>query len=474
MKLSELADKITNDFEVSKLCLDSRKCKENSVFFAINGSALNGEDFIDSAISNGARAIVVDCNSQVQVSENIELIKSENIQQILADYCERFYSNIPENIVAVTGTNGKTSVACFFAQIVAKLGKKSASLGTFGALLDGDYDKNINESGLTTPDVITLYETLSELKRKGVEYVCIEASSHGLVQGRLGNLKFKSAGFLNLTQDHLDYHHTMEEYFAAKELLFIDHLGSDGIAIFNTDIDEFKHLKKIKDNYIDYGRDNNNSIAITNITLTNFGLQIEINHNIIKTHLIGEFQAYNLACAIGLIFSVGFDLQSIVEACEGITSVRGRMEIIEIPRQGAKAVIDYAHTPDALDKAIMSLKPHTSGRIITVFGCGGDRDKTKRPLMGEVAEENSDIAILTDDNPRTENAKSIRADVKTACPNAIEIGGRKEAIIYGLKMLQEGDSLLVAGKGHEDYQVIGDKKIHFDDSEVIKEYLNSK
>lgn len=477
--LSILSDKNINDFEISRLCLDSRKCEENSIFFAIKGTQLNGEDYIDSAIEKGAKAIIIDESSNFPISEkkydNITFIKTPDIQQTLADICEEFYQNIPTNIVAVTGTNGKTSTACFFAMILKNLGYKSASLGTIGALIDGDFTQNIDESGLTTPDIITLYETLTELQKRNIEYICLEASSHGLEQNRLGNIKFSATAFLNLSQDHLDYHDTMENYLAAKALLFSNHSKQNIEAILNCDIAEYSQLQNIcTENNLDIKTYGNNStdLRIDNITPTNQGLEITINNNIIKTALIGEFQAYNLTCAIGLVNSLNIAaIEEIFNACNGIKSVRGRMEIYEIPQQNAKAVIDYAHTPDALEKAITSLKPHTSRRIITIFGCGGDRDKTKRPIMGKVAHDYSDIAIVTDDNPRNEDAAIIRKETIAECPDAIEIGDRKQAILKGLNMLQSGDSLLIAGKGHEDYQIIGNKKIHFDDLEVIKEYL---
>lgn len=472
MRLSEITlSDVKNDFEVSKLCLDSRKCEDNSVFFAVQGSHQNGENFIPMAIENGAKAIVVRQDYAQELSEEIELIKTYDVKKTLADLCQRFYTDIPENLCAVTGTNGKTSVACFVANIIAKLGEGSASIGTLGTLLDGDFDRRLGGSGLTTPDLITLYETLSELKQKNINYVCIETSSHGLQQGRVGNLLFKAAGFLNLTQDHLDYHKTMKEYLQAKSLLFTEHMQSDGIAVLNADISEFSILKPLCKSYIDFGRDAR-SLRIDSLNATDHGLEISINDNLIKTKLIGDFQGYNLACAIGLVKSLGFGVDEIVSICQNINSVRGRMEVFEIG--GAKAIVDYAHTPDALEKAIVSLKPHTTGRIITIFGCGGDRDKEKRPLMGEIACKYSDIAIITDDNPRTEEPDQIRLDIKKGCTETVEIGDRRKAIIYGLEQLQEGDSLLVAGKGHEDYQIIGDKKIHFSDAEVIKEYLETK
>ncbi len=472
MKLSKLIyQNIENDFDIAKLCLDSRKCVENSVFFAIKGTHQNGEDYISAAIKNGARAIIAENNFDLQ--KDIEFIKVDNIQKTLADYCEKIFTKLPKALIAVTGTNGKTSTACFVAKIANNLGIKSASIGTLGILLNGDINNNLYDSGLTTPDIITLYENLEKLHNEGISLACIEASSHGLSQGRLGNLKFKIAGFLNLSQDHLDYHNTMKEYFEAKKLLFRNHLETPSSGIFNSDIPEYNELYSEFKNSKSFG-ENSKDYKIENILPSRNGLGFKLNGKTIKTKVIGNFQAYNISCAIAMLHSIGYDFDNIIDACQNISAVRGRMEIISIPNKKAIAVVDYAHTPDALQKAIISLLKHLKGKVVVVFGCGGDRDKGKRKLMADVATKHANISIVTDDNPRTENANDIRKEIMKYCEGAIEIGDRKKAILKGLNLLEEGDGLLIAGKGHEDYQIIGTKKIHFDDREVVKNYLSEE
>lgn len=477
MNLSDLLYRMDNmitlnplSFEISKLCTDSRKAVENSVFFALKGEKFNAEEFATSAVMNGAKAIVVSKTFRTPI-KNITIIKTDNVQRVLNQSVEFFYKDkIPHNLYAVTGTNGKTSVANFTAQILEKFGKNSAAMGTLGTLLGGDFDRKFNDSGMTTPDIVSLFEDLRDLKNKNIEDVVMEASSHGLHQERLGFLKFKAAGFTNFTQDHLDYHKTMEEYFKAKMLLFKKHLTEDGVAVVNSDIPEFEKIKEYAGNILEYGR-NSRDLIIENIKLLETGSEIRLNYRgkseLVKTNLIGKFQASNLACAIGLLLSQNYDFSEIVSKAEGLNSVRGRMELIPMLNGKAKVVIDYAHTPDALEKAIHAVRAQTFGRVITLFGCGGDRDKTKRPLMGKISSELSDMVIVTDDNPRTENAASIRKEIIVACPDALEIADRAGAIKHGIQELKEGDCLLIAGKGHEDYQIIGMEKLHFSDREEV-------
>lgn len=456
------------DFEVAGLATDSRKVKENYIFFALKGENFNGEDFIPDSVRNGAKAIIT-----------TQSFPNTDLQTLVSKFCSIYFNDIPENYIAVTGTNGKTSTVNFIAQILNRLGKNSASVGTLGVLINGDFEKNICDTGMTSPDIITLYENLSTLKKQNINYVAIEASSHGLHQNRFGKLKFDICCFTNFTQDHLDYHKTFEEYFSAKKLLFTNFTKPGSVAVLNADISEYTKLKKTcEENNIkvfDYGN-NGKTLKILNSETENYGLKIYLEYAdevySITPKLYGAFQVENIACAILAVANYGFTISEVIKACNDLKPVKGRMEVINIPRKKASAAVDYAHTPDALEKAIKAAKKHSKNRIITIFGCGGDRDKTKRPLMGKIAIQNSDIVIVTDDNPRTENAEQIRKEILAQAKNAIEIADRKEAILHGLNILQEGDVLLVAGKGHEDYQIIGDKKIHFSDSEVIKNYEN--
>ncbi len=468
------------DFEISALISDSRKIIDNSIFFALKGQNFNGEDFIPDAIEKGAKAIIVSHNYIIDAKyKETSFIKIDDINKFIYRAVEVFYKDkIPQNIYGVTGTNGKTSVANFSANILAKMGVKSASIGTLGTLIDGDFEKISSDSGMTTPDILTLFENLKNLKDKNINEIIMEASSHGLFLQRLGFIKFLVAGFTNFSQDHLDFHKTMAEYFAAKMLIFTKHLSENGVAVVNSDINEFEEISKIctqnNKKIFSFGK-KSNDLTIKNILLNETGIELELQYKeiikTIKTNLIGGFQAYNLACAIALLINNNYNFSEICKASQNIKSVKGRMELIPIITRNAKAVIDYAHTPDALEKAINSCKLQTSGRLITIFGCGGDRDKTKRPLMGKISAELSDITIITDDNPRTENAQNIRAEIISACPNAIEIPNREEAIKKGLEMLKPSDCLLIAGKGHENYQIIGKEKYYFSDCEIVKKYI---
>jgi UDP-N-acetylmuramoyl-L-alanyl-D-glutamate--2,6-diaminopimelate ligase len=483
MKFLELTEglglNIAFDFEVKGIAIDSREVKEGFVFFALKGEKSDGVNFIESAIKNGAKAIFSHANSQKKFA-NVNFFTSPNIAYILNHICKVFYSPIPQNLLAVTGTNGKTSVANFTASLLTLLGSDTTSIGTLGTLLYGDFDKQLSYSGLTSPDIINLMKDLNGIKKQGIDFVAMEASSHGLHQHRLGGLLFKTAAFTNFTQDHLDYHGTMDKYFNAKMILFKEYMTSNGNAVLNADIPEYEKIKTIcedqKLNIISYGK-NGEDIKIKNINLDDKGLILDVDflgkNKIVETNLIGEFQAYNLACSMAMVASFGFEVDKICEKASLLKPVKGRMDVIFSKKHNAKVVIDYAHTPDALEKAISSLRKQTSGRLITIFGCGGDRDKTKRPLMGKIADEMSDIIIVTDDNPRTEKPEDIRKDIMVACKKALEVENRKKAIAHGISILREGDSILLAGKGHEDYQIIGKEKLPFDEFKIVKEILES-
>jgi UDP-N-acetylmuramoyl-L-alanyl-D-glutamate--2,6-diaminopimelate ligase len=463
----------------SSIVLDSRNVEKGSLFVAIKGEKLNGEDFIEAAIAKGAAAILLDKKSESKIVKNsaVEYIFADDVKQKLSRVCAEFYQPKPENLIAVTGTNGKTSIANFASEILYKMGVASASIGTLGVRIPG-VDNSIKES-LTTPDIVTFHKILSQIKSQKIDDVAFEASSHGLHQDRIGGVEIKVAGFTNLTQDHLDYHKTMEEYFHAKLLLFTKYLSKTGVAVVNAD-DEYgvriiAELKKQNIKTITYGKNSKDieliefipNIAGQIIKLNIFGKYFEI-----PTHLIGGFQSYNLLCTIGMLVALGYESEKIIAACANQNSVKGRMEIVAHTKNNSSIVIDYAHTPDALEKAILALQPHKQNRVITLFGCGGDRDKTKRPIMGAIAAKFSDLVIVTDDNPRTEDAKTIRSEIISACPNAIEVEGRRNAIERAISMLQPNDILLLAGKGHETYQIIGTEKNHFDESEIVNEVLS--
>jgi UDP-N-acetylmuramoyl-L-alanyl-D-glutamate--2,6-diaminopimelate ligase len=381
----------------------------------------------------------------------------------------QFYGAQPDNIVAVTGTNGKTSVADFVRQIFEMAKMISASLGTLG--LKSKMVKGVNN--MTTPDPVKLHALLSDLKAAGVDYLAMEASSHGLHQSRLDGVKPKVAAFTNLSQDHLDYHETMENYFGAKARLFTDILPEDGYAVINID-DEWG--QKISRREFTYGRHDDAALRLLSQKPKADGqdIQLQYQDEIYNIHLnlIGEFQSFNVMCAAGCCLMLGMDKQFVFESLSNLTGVSGRMELA-IGKNGKAAYIDYAHTPDALAKACEAIRPHVDGRLIVVFGAGGNRDRGKRPLMGQAACDNADIVIVTDDNPRDEEPLTIRNEICVACDKAQNIGGRAKAIEDAVKMMEKGDVLLIAGKGHEDGQTIGDETLPFNDLDKARNAMEA-
>lgn len=464
--LSKLHPDFTGtDREITSLTEDSRNVTKGTLFAAFKGTQADGHDFIPAALRKGAAAILAERTAK---TGEAALIVSSDPRKTFGEIAAKFYAPLPEIIAAVTGTNGKTSTAHFLRQIWHYLGQKSASIGTIGVCAE---EQIIIPESMTTPDTVRLFSTLSDLKKQGIDHVAMEASSHGLHQSRLAGLKVKAAGFTNLSRDHLDYHATMEEYFAAKALLFSDY--ATDAAVLNADIPEFAALQAIaakkKLRIIDYGK-KAGALKLESLTPLPSGLHLRVSGHDLKTHLLGLFQAENLLCAIGLAMGCGAELSAILAIVPKLTPVPGRMEKVG-EKNGASVIVDYAHTPDALEKLLAAAKPHATGDIILVFGCGGDRDKGKRPLMGAVAKKYAQQVIVTDDNPRTEDAASIRAAILAACPGATEIGDRRTAIHAAIGKVKSGDIVIIAGKGHETYQIIGATKHHFSDQETIREIL---
>ena len=391
----------------------------------------------------------------------------------MSELAAKIYAPQPEHIVAITGTNGKTSVAYYFKQIIESLGKKSASIGTLGVLAEGFPV----ESTLTTPSTEQLHKILQKLAQKNVNYVAIEASSHGLAQYRLDHVKLKAAAITNFSRDHLDYHHTLEEYFAAKMRLFTSVLPNDGTAVLNTDMAEYSDIAEIckqrGQKIISFGK-NSDDLRLVSIEQNQDYLLLKIgaygtDHEIKFEHIVGDFQAYNILCAIGLVIGCGFDLKQILPVISKLYSAPGRMQKIG----DANVFVDYAHKPEALEKTLQVLREGFFGKVIVVFGCGGDRDQGKRQIMGEIAKKYGDIVIVTDDNPRSEDPKSIRNAIMQTCDTAIEIGDREQAIKYAIEAIASpDDAVLIAGKGHETYQIVGAKTFEFDDCLVAEKYLN--
>lgn len=477
MKLSSLLD-VLPDIEISDINLDSRKVTPGSLFFAITGNVRKGSEFIPDAIEKGAVVVIGDeelHNVKVPYFNFKDIIKQlptledreYNIRDIIAYMASRFYNKKPKYITAVTGTNGKTSIASFCSQIFTKLGLKSATIGTLGVISD-DYSYDF---GTTTPDAIEFHKTLQKLAENGVEAITFEASSHGLDQHRVDYVNVISAGFTNLTQDHLDYHKDMNEYMLAKKRLFTEVLADDGTAIINADSDYYNELAQNNHKTLSYGK---NGQDIKLISYNNKEVIIKISDKKYRfgTNIVGDFQIMNILCAIGMVWSCGFDIDKIMKTIPSLTPPAGRLDFAGRTSEDAEIYVDYAHTPDALEKAIKALKPYTKNDLAVLFGCGGDRDKTKRPKMGKVADKYADIVYITDDNPRTEDAYTIRQEVLSGCPiKGQDAGDRASAIKMAVSNLKAGDILLIAGKGHEDYQIIGTTKHHFDDKEEVLKIL---
>jgi UDP-N-acetylmuramoyl-L-alanyl-D-glutamate--2,6-diaminopimelate ligase len=461
------------DPALSGLTADSRAVRAGMLFAALPGSAVHGAAFIPSALEQGAVAILTDATgaklaATMLADSETALVVAEDPRAALACAAALWFGGQPEVMVAVTGTNGKTSVATFTRQIWAALGHEAINIGTTG--IEGAWSA---PSSHTTPDAITLQKLLAAAAAGGVTHAAMEASSHGLDQRRLDGVRLRAAGFTNLTQDHLDYHGTMEAYFQAKTQLFTRLLPEEGVAVVNldgargSDVAELALERGLRVLTVGKGQGADLQIAATRPDATGQEVRYLWQGRAFQTRLalIGAFQAENVAVAAGLAIAAGDAPEAVLAVLPRLTGVRGRMQLAATRRNGAAVYVDYAHTPDAMETALQALRPHVMGRIIVVFGAGGDRDRGKRPLMGEAARKHADVLYVTDDNPRTEDPASIRAAVLAACPEAHEVGDRAEAILRAVDALLPGDALLIAGKGHESGQVIGTDVYPFDDVE---------
>ncbi len=473
-RLAALAAMGVLDREIAGLTADSRNVQPGFLFTAIPGTRVDGRQFIEDAVERGAVAIVgpeADAD-RLSLPAEVCLIPDDNPRERLARMAAKFFPRQPETVVAVTGTNGKTSVADFTRQIWRVLGHEAASLGTLGILRDGER----SGPGLTTPDPVDLHAALQRLADDGVDHLAMEASSHGLDQHRLDGVMVRAAAFTNLSRDHLDYHGTMEAYFRSKATLFERILQPGGTAVLNLDIPEADRLIEIArrrgQRVLSFGTADGTDIQLLRMVPTPTGLDLHLlvldRIHPVTLPLAGLFQVQNALAAIGLVMADMDEVDAIVAALAELRGVPGRLERVAETPSGAAVYVDYAHTPDALDTVLKAIRPHVDGRLITVFGCGGDRDPGKRPLMARAAAGNADIAILTDDNPRTEDPGKIRADARVGAPDAIEIGGREDAIRHGVSLLRQGDVLVVAGKGHEQGQDVGGVIRPFDDADVSR------
>src|SRR5712691_5263321 len=436
---------------ISGLAVDSRSVKPGDLFFALAGAKTDGARFIDAAIASGAVAVAGD--HPPPGGSRVPFVTTPNPRRALALAAAKFFPQQPHTIAAVTGTSGKTSVAAFTRQIWQRLGHESASIGT-----------------------IALHRQLDEIAGDGVTHLAFEASSHGLDQFRLDGVRVAAGGFTNLSRDHMDYHPDVAHYLNAKLRLFRDLVIDGGAAVISADHDcsreVFDAARARKLHVINIGRkaDGLDGIRLLDAAIEGFAQKLVIGHrgrkHAIRLPLVGEFQIENALVAAGLAIGTGSDAEKVFASIEKLEGAKGRLERVG-ERNGAPVFVDYAHKPDALAKALQALRPYAKRKLVVVFGAGGDRDAGKRPLMGAIAAENADHVIVTDDNPRSENPETIRAAILAAATGAKDIGDRAEAIRAGISVLQPGDALLIAGKGHETGQIVGDRTLPFSDHDAV-------
>ncbi|MBR0842366.1 UDP-N-acetylmuramoyl-L-alanyl-D-glutamate--2,6-diaminopimelate ligase [Bradyrhizobium liaoningense] len=462
---------------VTGLALDSRVVKPGDLFFALAGSKTDGARFIDAAVAAGAAAVVGD---HAPADCKVPFVTVANPRRALALAAAKFFPAQPATIAAVTGTSGKTSVAAFTRQIWERLGHVSASIGTIGLVSP----RRTVYGSLTTPDPIALHRQLDEIARDGVTHLAFEASSHGLDQYRLDGVRVRAGGFTNLSRDHMDYHPTVAHYLAAKLRLFRELVPPDGSAVISADHDcsaeaiEAATARGLR--VMAVGRRGDGAgegIRLVGADVEGFSQVLAIEHRgkrySVRLPLVGEFQIENALVSAGLAIGTGSDAANVFASLEHLEGAKGRLERVG-ERNGAPIFVDYAHKPDALAKALQALRPYAKRRLIVVFGAGGDRDAGKRPIMGEIAAENADGVIVTDDNPRSEKPEIIRAAILATARGAREIGDRAAAIRAAIEDLQEGDALLIAGKGHETGQIVGGEVLPFSDHEAVAAALASR
>jgi UDP-N-acetylmuramoyl-L-alanyl-D-glutamate--2,6-diaminopimelate ligase len=465
------------DARVTGLTVDSRAVEPGHLFAALPGATIHGGHYVEAAVLRGAGAVLTDAEGARIAGHAIgtaALVLAEDARQTLARTAALWFGPHPETVVAVTGTNGKTSVASFCRQIWVAMGLKAVNLGTVG--VEGAWEAPLRH---TTPDPLTLHRVLAQAREAGVTHVAMEASSHGLDQRRLDGVWLAAAGFTNLTQDHLDYHGTMEAYFEAKARLFRAVLPEDGVAVVNLDDSYGPEVARVAaergQEVIGTGQAEGARLRLLaqrfDATGQDLRFEWQGQARVARLELIGGFQAANVLVAAGLCIGAGEDPEAVFGALPALRTVRGRMQLAARRENGASVFVDYAHTPDAVQTALKALRPHVIGRIVAIVGAGGDRDRSKRPLMGAAAARNADMVIVTDDNPRSEDPASIRAAVLAGVREAgggeivSEVGDRAEAILRGVDALGPGDALLICGKGHETGQVVGSDVFPFNDVE---------
>ncbi|MFQ6018688.1 MAG: UDP-N-acetylmuramoyl-L-alanyl-D-glutamate--2,6-diaminopimelate ligase [Kiloniellaceae bacterium] len=460
------------DTEIRGLSADSRKIAPGFLFAALPGSREDGRGYIDQAVAQGAVAVLAPPGTSLKAYERpVQLVTDPNPRRRLALMAARFYRRQPEVVAAVTGTNGKTSVASFTHQIWRGLGHDAASLGTLGLWPP----QRAAPGSLTTPDPVELHRCLKALAEDGIERLVLEASSHGLDQYRLDGIRVTAAAFTNLSRDHLDYHGSMAAYRAAKLRLFTDLLAPEGTAVLNTGVplseDIHAACKSRGIKVMTFGvAESDLRLLSQEPTAAGQRLMLDVfgHDHAVTLPLIGTFQAANVLAALGLAIATGAEPEAALAQLSGLGGVPGRVELVARSPRGGQVFVDYAHTPDALDSVLEAVRPHTEGRLWVVFGCGGDRDRGKRPIMGEIARRLADRVIVTDDNPRSEDPEAIRREILAAVPEAEEFDDRGEAIASAVAALGPGDVLVIAGKGHESGQILGDRILAFNDRDVAR------
>ena len=474
-----IPDKTLNH-NVNGISGNSKNIKNDYIFVAIKGAQFDGSDFINEARQNGAFLIIAD------KSEDKTVISTNKISTrlVYTELLASFYYKQPKEIIGVTGTNGKTSTVEFCRQLWAQSGWKAASMGTLGINIEYTLNKNFLKSSkqsLTTFEPDELYKELYSLENQEISHLALEASSHGLDQFRLDSVKFTGAIFTNLSHDHFDYHDNIEDYFQCKKRLFTEIIQNNSAVAINIDDDFgkrlFNEINNKKHIIVTFGKSSDANVKINSIKQNNQNIDLVLQYKNQNYHstigMIGGFQSYNVVAATSICIALGIDANLIFKSISYLKPARGRMEMISATHNNSMIIIDYAHTPEALRHVLNSIKEIAKEKLITVFGCGGDRDTEKRKSMGEIAKEFSDLVIVTDDNPRTESPSKIRKDILQGCPNAEEIPDRNKAINYAISKLHKNDFLLIAGKGHETSQTIGIETLPFDDYTVAKETIKN-
>lgn len=479
VRLSDLLRRdVSSDPMITAVTADSRQVQPGALFVALPGTAVDGRAFIPQALAQGAAAVLAPVDTPAGAAP--VLVTSGDVRRAYAIAARGFYGTQPKTCVAVTGTNGKTSVATFCRQIWAAIGHKSASMGTLGLVgQKGEKTYALTGPGLTSPDAAEAARLMAELARKDVTHLALEASSHGIDQRRVDGVALKAAAFTNLTQDHLDYHGDMEAYRAAKLRLFDTLLPRGRTAVLNADSEAYSTFASASImaglgvmGVGERGRD----LTLIGRRAVPEGQRLTLDvrgdiHEVLLP-LAGAFQASNALVAAGLCIAAGDRPDGVIAALESLSGARGRLERVGGGARGGEVYVDYAHTPDGLETVLTALRPHAAGRLIVVFGAGGDRDRGKRPQMGAIAGRLADVAIVTDDNPRSEDPAAIRAQVKAGCPEAMEIGDRRAAIAAAVEIMRDGDVVVIAGKGHEQGQIVGGVTHPFDDVSVASEALS--